>query len=150
MLAATCWLDRAFDSFRRQHVGFALEATFTVTSVATVGILSRILDPVSVTWAFAALGLAYYWVYFLTTFVACGFPLAEFRRACISGLIVLSAAVSLGLTIHQSASPAWRGAGYGILMIAVVGGWLSLRGGAAILKSLAQLHVGDPSAERQR
>ena len=56
MLAATCWLDRAFDSFRRQSVAFALEATFTIASVGTVGALSRLLDPVAVTWVFGAMG----------------------------------------------------------------------------------------------
>ncbi len=150
MLAATCWLDRAFDSFRRQHAGFALEASFTVISVATVGVLAQFLDPVSVSWAFAALGLVYYWVYFLTTFLACGFPLADFRRACLSGLGALLAAVGAGVAIHQAGAPGVRACGYGILMIVVLAGWLGLRGGAAILKSLAQLHVGDPSAAGQR
>ena len=41
LLAATCWLDRAFDSFRRQRVAFLLEASFTVVAVTLVGWLSR-------------------------------------------------------------------------------------------------------------
>ncbi|MBS0379620.1 MAG: oligosaccharide flippase family protein [Proteobacteria bacterium] len=150
MLAATCWLDRAFDSFRRQHAGFALEASFTLVSVVTVGVLAQFLDPVSVTWAFAALGLIYYWVYFLTTFIACGFPLADFRRACGSGLGVLSVAVAGAATVHQAHLAVARVAGYGFLMTVVLAGWLRLRGGTAILRSLAQLHVGDPSAGQQR
>ncbi len=150
MLAATCWLDRAFDSFRRQHAGFALEASFTVVSVATVGVLAQFLDPVSVTWAFAGLGLVYYWVYFLTTFFACGFPLADFRRACGSGLGALLVAVVGAATVHQAPPTLARVVGYGFLMTVVLAGWLRVRGGAAILKTLAQLHVGDPSTAGQR
>ena len=79
LLATTCWLDRAFDSFRRQKVAFTLEATFTSASVILVAIASRYLDAVTVSWAFAVLAMIYYWTYSLMTFVACKFPLDDFK-----------------------------------------------------------------------
>ena len=50
MLAATCWLDRAFDSFRRQHVAFSLEASFTLISIAIRRLVIALIDAVSVVW----------------------------------------------------------------------------------------------------
>jgi O-antigen/teichoic acid export membrane protein len=146
MLAATCWLDRAFDSFRRQNIAFALEASFTVASVLLVGVLSRLLEPVSVVWAFGALGLAYYWIYFLTTFLACGFPLQDFRHACRTGVIAVGTALGLGAMIHQLHEPLLRVLLYAILMVAIVGGWARLGGGADILRALMRSRVGDPVA----
>ena len=64
MLAATCWLDRAFDSFRRQHVAFMLEASFTLGSVIVVGCVSRLAGPVTSAWVFGVLASLYYWIYF--------------------------------------------------------------------------------------
>ena len=95
LLAATCWLDRAFDSFRRQRVAFLLEASFTVVAITLVAWLSRLIDPVAVTWVFAVLAFSYYWIYFLVTFVACGFDLAQFRHACLSGAVALAMALAL-------------------------------------------------------
>jgi O-antigen/teichoic acid export membrane protein len=149
MLAATCWLDRAFDSFRRQNVAFTLEASFTIASVVLVALLSRVLEPVSVTWAFAGLGLAYYWIYFLTTFLACGFPLQDFRRACRTGIVAAAAAVGLGLLSHQLQAPLLRVLVYGILMVAIVGIWARFGGGADILRVLMRSRVGEDVAARQ-
>ncbi len=149
MLAATCWLDRAFDSFRRQNVAFALEASFTAAAVVLVAVLSRFLEPVSVTWAFGALGLIYYWTYFLTTFLACGFPLQDFRHACRTGVITVIAALGLGVLIHQLGTPFLRVLGYAILMVALLGGWAGFGGGADILRALMRSRVGDPIATQQ-
>jgi O-antigen/teichoic acid export membrane protein len=144
LLAATCWLDRAFDSFRRQPVAFSLEASFTVAALLAVALLSKFVDPVTVTWAYAALAFIYYWIYFLLTFVACRFEIAEFRRACVTGLGALIIALVLGLLAHQLPELAWRVAAYALEMAVVVALWTSLRDGRNILRMLAQsrTHAG--------
>jgi O-antigen/teichoic acid export membrane protein len=143
LLATTCWLDRAFDSFRRQSVAFSLEASFTVISVVCVGFMSKLIDPVSVAWIFGAVSLAYYWIYFLSTFVACGFPLSDFRRACISGLMSSSGALVLGALTHQIPSLFLRFPVYALGMAAVIAIWARFRGGADILRSLTQSRTND-------
>lgn len=143
MLAATCWLDRAFDSFRRQHVAFSLEASFTLLSVALVAVLSHLVEPVTVAWAFGILGLVYYWSYFLVTFVVCGFPLADFRRACASAVLVSAVALGLGLAAHQLSAPGLRALAYGALMVAVILCWARWRDGADIARRLMQSRIGD-------
>jgi O-antigen/teichoic acid export membrane protein len=145
LLAATCWLDRAFDSFRRQRVAFSLEASFTLTAVITVGVLSRYFNPLAVVWAFSGLALAYYWIYFLTTFVACGFPLADFRRACASGALSLGIALIFGDLTHQMSSLILRTLAYALVMAAVIAGWIRFRGGAQILRTLFQSRVDSHS-----
>src|SRR5579862_5372839 len=142
MLAATCWLDRAFDSFRRQNVAFVLEASFTVVSVTLVGVLAHFIDPVTVTWAFAALGIIYYWTYFLLVFVACGFPLVEFRRACRSAGVALAAALAAGVAIQRLPGLPWQIAGYALLAILVLAGW-TLCGGRNTLRLLMHSRVGE-------
>ena len=89
LLAATCWLDRSFDSFHKQNVAFRLEASFTVVSVCLIAVASRLVPPVTVAWLFGIAAVIYYWLYFLVTFVACGFPMIEFRRVCVSGVFTL-------------------------------------------------------------
>jgi O-antigen/teichoic acid export membrane protein len=147
LLAATCWLDRAFDSFRRQHVAFALEASFTVAAVTLVGCAARFVDSVAVTWGFAALAVVYYWVYFLMTFLACGFDLRQFRHTCMTGLIVLTAALALGILVHQTPQLVWRAPAYGAVMVAVIAFWIRFRGGARTLQMLLQSRV--PSVPSQ-
>ena len=141
LLAATCWLDRAFDSFRRQRVAFLLEASFTVVAVTLVGWLSRVIDPVAVTWVFAVLAFGYYWIYFLVTFVACGFDLAQFRHACLTGVAVLAVALLLGILVHQTLRLGWRLPAYAAVMAAVLVYWNRLRGGADTLRMLLQSRV---------
>ena len=143
MLAATCWLDRAFDSFRRQNVAFTLEATFTVASVVTVGSLSRLLDPVAVAWVFGTMGIVYYWTYFFMVFVACGFPRADFRRACSNGALAAAFALSAAAAAHRLPELTWRVAAYVVVFAAVVIGWIRFLGGADILKLLMRSRVGD-------
>jgi hypothetical protein len=145
LLAATCWLDRAFDSFRKQSTAFSLEAAFTVISVIFVGLLSRFLDAVSVVWTFGALALAYYWIYFLSTFVACGFPLRDFRHACATGLFSLGTALILAAVAHQIPVLLLRIPAYALLMAGLMVGWIRCRGGADILRVLVQSRV-DSSA----
>lgn len=146
LLAATCWLDRAFDSFRRQRVAFSLEASFTVISVLFVGLSSRYIDAVSVVWGFAALAFAYYWIYFLSTFVACGFPLADYRRACATGFLAAAAALIFGAFAHQISALAWRLPAYALVMAAVLAAWIRYRGGADILRMLALSRVDGASS----
>jgi O-antigen/teichoic acid export membrane protein len=141
LLAATCWLDRAFDSFRRQRVALLLEASFTVVAVTLVGWLSRVIDPVAVTWVFAVLAFGYYWIYFLVTFVACGFDLAQFRHACLTGVAVLAVALLLGILVHQTLRLGWRLPAYAAVMAAVLVYWIRLRGGADTLRMLLQSRV---------
>ena len=143
LLAATCWLDRAFDSFRRQNVAFALEASFTLVSVGLVGALSGRIDAVSIAWAFGTLGIIYYWTYLLITFVACGFPLAELRRACATGALAIAAALGSGVLIHQLPGLILRVTAYALLMVTVIVLWLRFRDGTAILQLLTRSRVGD-------
>jgi hypothetical protein len=143
MLAATCWLDRAFDSFRRQNVAFALEATFTVASVVTVGALSRLLDPVTVTWVFGTMGIVYYWTYFFMIFVSCGFPRTDFRRACFNGALAAAFALSAAAAAHRLHELTWRVAAYAAVYATVLGCWIRFCGGADILSMLMRLRVGD-------
>jgi O-antigen/teichoic acid export membrane protein len=141
LLAATCWLDRAFDSFRQQRVAFALEATFTLVSVAVVGATSHFAAPTMVAWTFGGFALIYYWVYFLTTFVACGFSLEQFRRACGSAALAAIAALILGAATHQLGSWPLRLAAYALLMTAIIAAWIRMRGGADILRALFRSRV---------
>jgi O-antigen/teichoic acid export membrane protein len=141
LLAATCWLDRAFDSFRRQNVAFLLEASFTLAAVAVVACLSRFFDPVAVAWVFGALTLAYYWIYFLATFVACGFELADFRRACTTSLVTGVTAIVCGALARQLPELTWRLPAYAAVMVGVIALWIKLRGGTAILRMLVQSRV---------
>lgn len=141
MLAATCWLDRAFDAFRRQNVAFTLEASFTVAAVALVAALARFFDPVAVVWAFGTLALVYYWIYFLLVFLACRFDLADFRRACVTGLTAAVAAVFLGLAAHRIPEPAWRVAAYAGVMGCVMLLWIKVRGGTGTLRGLIESRV---------
>lgn len=147
LLAATCWIDRAFDSFRRQKVAFSLEASFTLVSVTLVATLSRLVDPVTVAWAFGALGIVYYWIYFLTTFVACGFPRAEFRHASVSGALALAAALSMGALIHRLPELSLRLSAYGLLMASVILCWTLFRSGTDTLRLLMRARVGSAAAK---
>jgi O-antigen/teichoic acid export membrane protein len=144
LLAATCWLDRAFDSFRRQKVAFSLEASFTAAAVVLVACLSKLVDPVAVAWAYGTLALVYYWIYSLVTFVACGFELAAFRHACVTGLATLIIALTLGILAHQITDLAWRLPAYAVVMAMVIALWTRLCGGRNILGMLAQsrTHTG--------
>jgi len=138
LLAATCWLDRAFDSFRRQRVAFSLEASFTLISVSLVGGLSMLVDPLAVAWAFGITALIYYWIYFLLTFIACGFEMAEFSRACRNGLIVVGV-VSAGAVATQLAGTILlRAACYAALMAGVIAIWIRCLGGADTMRMLTQ------------
>ena len=145
LLATTCWLDRAFDSFRRQRVAFSLEASFTVISVVFVSVSSRYIDAVSVVWGFAALAFAYYWIYFLATFAACGFPLADFRRACATGLVASGAALVFGALAHRIPALPWRVPAYAMAMAALIGVWIRYRRGADILRMLMQSRIDSAS-----
>ena len=142
MLAATCWLDRAFDSFGRQRAAFALEFGYTLAALALIGCLSRFMDPVHTTWAFAAMAIVYYWTYFMTTFVACGFPLEAFRRACRTGILSLGAALPLGLLTHAMARPVWRLPLYAALMACLVGLWMRFLNGSGTLRVLLESKPG--------
>jgi O-antigen/teichoic acid export membrane protein len=142
VLAATCWLDRAFDSFRRQKVAFALEASFTSISVVLVALLSRYAGAVTVAWAFGILAILYYWTYFLMTFIACAFPLTNFRRACLTGLLAIMSALSLGAAAHQIPQLWLRLPCYVVAMAVVIFGWIRFRGGADVLRLLMRSRVG--------
>jgi O-antigen/teichoic acid export membrane protein len=142
LLAATCWLDRAFDSFRRQKVAFILEASFTSASVVLISVLSRYIGAVGVVWAFGILAIIYYWTYFLMTFVACAFPLTDFSRACVTGLFAVTAALSLGALAHQLPSMGLRLPAYAVLMATVILAWVKFRRGADVMRLLIRSRVG--------
>jgi hypothetical protein len=108
--------------------------------------LARLIDPVAVTWVFAVLAFSYYWIYFLVTFVTCGFGLAQFRHACLSGTVALSMALVLGILVHQTLPLTWRIPAYAAVMAAVIVVWLRFRAGADMLRMLVQSRV--PSAPR--
>lgn len=147
LLAATCWLDRAFDCFRRQRVAFCLEAAFTLVSVGLVTFLSRAVDAIYIAWIYGTVAVVYYWTYFLVTFVACEFPLADFRRACLTGALAIIAAVGLGGLVHQIPSVSARFAAYVLLMALVIVAWMRLRGGADTIRLLMRSRVGMQEAE---
>jgi O-antigen/teichoic acid export membrane protein len=147
LLAATCWLDRAFDCFRRQNVAFTLEASFTVLSVALIACLSRLVDGVAVAWVFGTFALIYYWVYFLMTFVACKFPLADFRRACATGILAITAALGLGVLAHHLPLLTLRLLAYVLVMALVMLSWIRFRSGAEVLRLLMQSRVGTLGAQ---
>jgi O-antigen/teichoic acid export membrane protein len=141
LLAATCWLDRAFDSFRRQKAAFTLEASFTSVSVVVVALLSRYVGAVTVAWTFGIIAIVYYWTYFLVTFVACAFPLSDFRRACVTGLLAVAAALSLGAVAHQIPALLLRLPSYAVVMAMLILWWIRFRGGADILRLLMRSRV---------
>jgi hypothetical protein len=141
-LAATCWLDRAFDSFKRQNAALCLEASFTLASVGLIAVLSRSIDSVSIAWVYGALATIYYWIYFLVTFLACEFPLAEFRRACLTGLLAVLIALSLGAAAHMLPGVTLRLAAYTLLMALVICTWIRFGGGADTVRLLMRAQVG--------
>jgi O-antigen/teichoic acid export membrane protein len=143
LLAATCWLDRAFDSFRRQRVALTLEASFTIISVTLVACLSKVIDPVSVAMTFGAVALVYYWIYFLLTFIACGFPMREFRRANRNGLIIVCLVVAALIPMHQAVSLALRSALYVLVMVSVSAVWFRYMDGAVTMRALLQSKIGE-------
>jgi lipopolysaccharide exporter len=147
LLAATCWLDRAFDCFRRQNVAFRLEASFTLVSVGLVALLAGSIDPVYIAWAYAAVAIVYYWLYFLVTFVACEFPLADFRRACLIGSLAVVVAVVLGSLVHQVPSIAMRLMAYALLMALVILSWMRFGGGTGTMRLLVHTRVGPQGAD---
>jgi hypothetical protein len=110
-------------------------------AVASVAVLSKLISAVLVAWAFGALALLYYWVYFLVTFAACGFDLAQFRRACTSALVTLASALLLGLLAHQIPSLAWRVPAYAAVMVLVILLWAKARGGRDVLRLLIESRV---------
>jgi O-antigen/teichoic acid export membrane protein len=139
LLAATCWLDRAFDSFRRQNVAFLLEASFTVVSVLVVAGLARLADPLTVVWVFGSLALLYYWIYFVVTFSACGFPMHALRRASVNIALVSGVVLCGALAIHRLEQPALRLALYVGLMAAVLAVWFTWLGGARRVRALGSV-----------
>jgi O-antigen/teichoic acid export membrane protein len=143
LLAATCWLDRAFDSFRRQRVAFTLEASFTFISVTLVACLSKVIDPVSVAMAFGAVALVYYWTYFLLTFIACGFPMREFWRANRNGLIIVCLVAAALIPAHQAVSLALRSALYVLVMVSVSAVWFRYMDGTVTMRALLQSKLGE-------
>jgi hypothetical protein len=138
VLASTCWLDRAFDSFRRQKAALSLEASFTILSVALVAGLSKLIHPLAVAWAYGVLACVYYWVYFLVVFVACGFELVALRRACMTGLMMLIITLALGAATHRIDGAGWRVGGYALVACLVMTLWTTVRGGRGIVRMLAQ------------
>jgi O-antigen/teichoic acid export membrane protein len=149
VLATTSWLDRAFDSFRKQSVAFSLEASFTIISVILVSCLSKFISPLSVTWAFGLLALVYYWTYFLATFVACGFPMAEFRRANRNGLLVLCFVSVCAISTQLASLLVVRLALYAATMAAVITIWRKFLGGAVTIDALMRSRVGSGGSPRQ-
>lgn len=147
LLAATCWLDRAFDSFRRQNVALALELTFTLVSVSAVAIASRLLTGPEVTWLFGCIALVYYWIYFFVTFKSCGFPRDAFNRACRTGLTVSIVALGGMLLIHFLQPMMARLIAYFVLMALIVLGWFVMLGGRSVVKNLTRTQLSQ-TAER--
>jgi stage V sporulation protein B len=142
VLAATSWLDRAFDSYRRQGVAFSLEVSFTIISVILVGGLSTFVSPLLVSWVFGLLALVYYWTYFLVTFVACGFPMAEFRRANRNALIVLCIVLACVVSIQLAPWLMVRLALYAMTFAAVIAIWRRYLDGAATINTLMRSRIG--------
>jgi hypothetical protein len=106
-----------------------------------VALLSKFIDPISVVWAFAMLAIVYYWIYFLLTFISCGFPMVDFWRASRNGLLaILLASLGAGL-VHGFGSLQARAALYAVVMASVIGVWLRALGGAATMRTLLQARI---------
>ncbi len=142
LLAATCWLDRSFDSFNRQNVAFRLEASFTLASVCLIAGLSRVVAPVTVAWTFGTAAAIYYWIYFLVTFKACGFPMGEFRRVCASGVLAASVALVACALVQRLPGLPLRLALYLTLTIMLLAAWMRFRGGLDTLRLIMRSRVG--------
>jgi hypothetical protein len=127
-----------------------LEVSFTVISVSLVAVLSRWVDALTVIEVFSLLGVAYYWIYFLMTFLACGFPLADFRRACIAGVVASVVAVALGTAVHQFPLLALRLVGYALAMGVVILSWLKFGRGADTVRLLLNSRIGGLGPEPYR
>jgi lipopolysaccharide exporter len=147
LLAATCWLDRSFDSFNRQNVAFRLEASFTVVSVCLVAAVSRFLPPVTIAWIFGIAATIYYWIYFLVTFVACGFPMAEFRRVCARGVIAACVALGACALVHRLPGLSLRAVAYLALMMIVVAMWMKFGSGIATMRLVTRSRVDATAGE---
>jgi lipopolysaccharide exporter len=141
LLAATCWLDRSFDSFNKQNVALRLEASFTVASVCLIAGVSRFLPPVAVAWMFGIAATVYYWIYFLVTFVACGFPMAGFRRVCMSGVLAACAALGVCAMVHRLPGLPLRAAAYFALMMIIVATWMKFGGGIDTMRLVTRSRV---------
>jgi O-antigen/teichoic acid export membrane protein len=142
LLAATCWLDRSFDSFHRQNVAFRLEAAFTVFSVALIAVVARLVPPVAVAWMYGTAGAIYYWIYFLVTFIACGFPMTEFRRVCASAGLCAAVAFGVCLLVHRLPGLPLRSAAYLVLTIMIVAAWMRFRRGLDTIRLVLNSRVG--------
>jgi O-antigen/teichoic acid export membrane protein len=149
VLATTSWLDRAFDSFRKQNVAFSLEASFTFISIILIGCLSKFASPLLVTWVFGLLALVYYWTYFFVTFAACGFPMGEFRRANRNAVVALCIVCVCAASIQLTPRLDVRLALYAVTMGAVIGIWRRYLGGAATISALLRSRVGGATLPRQ-
>ena len=144
LLSATCWLDRAFDSFRRQNVAFLLEASvhrhIDLTHRLPIKIrqcggrcvgIRRVGDPVLL-----------------------GILPGDFRRLRISSRR-LSAGVPdrtgcdcwcagfSGASIHQLPVLELRLPAYAVLMVIVILSWIRFGGGTDIIRLLMQSRVRD-------
>jgi O-antigen/teichoic acid export membrane protein len=138
LLAATCWLDRAFDAFGRQGVAFALEATFTVICVGVLAALSKILDGLQLIWLFAILATSYYWAYSFTAFRSCGLPMAPFTRAGRVGIGALAVAIIGALLVAPLSSLIVRLLAQGVIAIAMMAVWYVYLDGRSVSHQLLQ------------
>ncbi len=141
LLAATCWLDRSFDCFNRQSVAFRLELSFTIAAVCLIAGTSHFIPPVAVAWVFGIAAAIYYWIYFLVTFVACRFPMADFRRVCVNGLCSVVAAFALCMLVHRLPGLPLRSGAYLVVMIVVVASWMRFAGGIATMQLVMSSRV---------
>ncbi len=141
VLATTCWLDRAFDAFKRQRVAFSIEASFTIIAVVLVGALSKFFTPLVVSWVFGIVAIVYYWTYFYLAFVACRFPMEPFRRANRNALIVVCISGVSAFSTHFAPWLTARFVLYAFTMIAVIAIWLRFLDGAATLRALTRARV---------
>ena len=107
MLAATCWLDRAFDCSDSKTWRSAWRRPSRWRQLGSLPSV-RVNECGAHSWVYAAVALVYYWIYFLVTFVACEFPLLDFRRACLTGLLAIIVALGLGTLVHQVPNLALR------------------------------------------
>jgi O-antigen/teichoic acid export membrane protein len=147
LLAATCWLDRSFDSFHKQNVAFRLEASFTLLSVCLIAGVSRFLAPVAVAWIFGIAASIYYWIYFLVTFIACGFPMNDFRRVCANGVLCAVGAFGCCLLVHRLPGLPLRCAGYLVLTIMLLAAWIRFGRGLDTMRLVLNSRVGTGNAD---
>lgn len=136
VLAATCWLDRAFDRYGKQKIALALETVFTVLCLLLLLSVAPNANPLTTTWIFALASTAYYVLYAYCSFRFCGLAIRHLRR--VAYVVILAGVVAMATTFLALNLPSapLRLTTYGILAFATALVWLTMMNGLGICRQL--------------